>query len=179
MSTHRQVLFQHAGRIENDFHLLVKFEKDLCCKWQKQAYAKNITSTRFRVQRAVDFGKYLHSRGIQPTLLPKNSFPTYLVRCAPDRENLGLYVLGRQHLLVQYPYYQNPIWLEEIEHNMPAYLESSQTSVDCVAGTAKGGIARQKIEAIFQFREVPVRLPPSPCSGRIGDNAVDILFGRR
>lgn len=71
MSTHRRVLFQNAGRNGNDFHPLVKFEKDLCCNWQKQAYAKNITSTRFRVQRAVGLGKYLHSLGIQPTLLPK------------------------------------------------------------------------------------------------------------
>jgi len=69
MSTHEQVLFQNAGRNGNDFHPLVKFEKDLCCIWLKQAYAKNITSTRFRVQRAANLGKYLHSLGMQPTLI--------------------------------------------------------------------------------------------------------------
>ena len=35
------------------------------------------TSTRFRVQRAADLGKYLHSRRLQPTLV-LGMFPAFL-----------------------------------------------------------------------------------------------------
>jgi hypothetical protein len=85
-------------------------------------------------------------------------------------------VVGWQHLLMKYPNYQHAAGAGKVEHNVPADLKSSQAGADRVTGSADGGIAGQEIEAVFQFRNVPIRLLPTPLRGRVGDNPIDVVL---
>ena len=77
---------------------------------------------------------------------------------------------------MKYPNYQHAAGAGKIEHNVPADLKSSQTGADRVTGSADGGIAAQEIETVFQFRKVPIRLPPTPLRGRVGKNPIDVVL---
>jgi hypothetical protein len=46
------------------------------------------------------------------------------------------------------------VGLDEIEHDMPTDLESSQTRADGIALAANGGVPGQKIESVFKFGEI-------------------------
>jgi hypothetical protein len=69
MSTNPEGLSQNVKESGRNLRSDVKNGKRIVLQQFESGLHLGYTSTHFRVQRAADFGKYLHSRGLQPTLV--------------------------------------------------------------------------------------------------------------
>jgi hypothetical protein len=69
MSTNPEGLSQNVKESGRNLRSDVKISKRIVLQQFESGLHLGYTSTQFRVQRAADFGKYLHSRGLQPTLV--------------------------------------------------------------------------------------------------------------
>jgi len=69
MSTNPEGLSQNVKESGRNLRSEMKNGKRIVLQQFESGLHLGYTSTQFRVQRAVDFGKYLHSRGLQPTLV--------------------------------------------------------------------------------------------------------------
>ena len=70
MSTNPEGLSQNVKESGKNLRSDMKISKRIVLQQFESGLHLGYTSTQFRVQRAVDFGKFLHSRGLQPTLFP-------------------------------------------------------------------------------------------------------------
>ena len=69
MSTNPEGLSQNVKESGRNLRSDMKISKRIVLQHFESGLHLGYTSTQFRVQRAADFGKYLHSRGLQPTLV--------------------------------------------------------------------------------------------------------------
>jgi hypothetical protein len=79
MSTHPEGLSQNVKESGRNLRSDVKISKRIVLQQSESGLHLSYTSTQFRVQRAANFGKYLHSQGLQPTLLSWKSIPSTAV----------------------------------------------------------------------------------------------------
>ena len=78
---------------------------------------------------------------------------------------------------MQHSHNKNPIRFCKIEHHVFADLKPSQAFPDRIAGPAHRRISRQKIQTVFELREVTVSLPQSPFARRVSCDLIDVIFG--
>jgi hypothetical protein len=84
---------------------------------------------------------------------------------------------GREHLLVQNAHDQHFAGFLHIKHNVLANLKPAQSWTNRIAGSANGRVSGQKFKTVVQLCKVLICLPPSPGTGCIGGNQIDVLFG--
>lgn len=72
---------------------------------------------------------------------------------------------------------QNAIRLGQIEDDVTTNLESPQTGLNRIAGSADGRAAGQQIESILQLAKIAVSLTPSPGLDCVGNDPVDVALG--